>query len=286
MKKVVLVALSLLAAFQSLAQSDTIQVNRPERVTIITGEREQSIEIQGSAENPNYHFARTTALDAETASLTREKWADVNFNFPFQKKRRARDRFEMGGIAFGVSTALGAPSRLKIDMGASFEILADHILNYVYYPQSNGHSLQIGVGVAWRNFRMTGRTRFVKQAENVVLADYPSDADIQFSRIKLFSWTIPLMYGYDFNKDVSLKIGPVIYFNTYASLKTKYREATGEKQESFDKNLHQNRITLHLQANLTWKAVGIYVKYSPCHVLNTDFGPEFQAISAGLSLFY
>lgn len=286
MKKVVIAVLSLLAVFEGYAQADTVQVNRPESVTIITGEQEQSIEIKGNAENPDYHFSRTTALEAGASSVTKERLANVDFNFPFKKKRHSRDRFEVGGIALGLSTALSAPERLNVNMGASFEILADHLLNWVYYPQNNGHSLQIGAGIAWRNFRMNGRNRFIKQNENVVLGGYPEGADIQFSRIKLFSWTIPLMYGYDFNKDVSLKLGPVIYFNTYASLKTKYTEADGTKQEAFDKNIHPNPVTIHLQGQLTWKAIGVYVKYSPCHVLNTDFGPEFQAFSAGLSLFY
>lgn len=286
MKRVLVAVLGLLPAFYGSAQTDTVCVNRPERVTIITGEREQSIEIEGSAENPAYHFSRTTALDAEASFITREKLANVDFNFPFKRKRQARDRFEVGGIAFGLSTALGAPSRLNVNMGASFEIVADHLLNYVYYPWGNGHSLQIGAGIAWRNFRMNGRNRFIKQDENIVLDGYPEGADIQFSRIKLFSWTIPLMWGYDFNEDVCLKLGPVIYFNTYASLKTKYKEADGTEQEAFDKNIHPNPVTIHLQGQLSWKSVGVYVKYSPCHVLNTDFGPEFQAFSAGLSLFY
>lgn len=286
MKRVLMAVLGLWAVCNGNAQTDTVQVNRPGRVTIITSEREQSIEIEGSAENPAYHFSRTTALDAGASSVTREKLANVDFNFPFKRKRQAHDRFEVGGIAFGLSTALGAPSRLNVNMGASFEIVADHLLNYVYYPWGNGHSFQLGAGVAWRNFRMNGRNRFIKQDENIVLGGYPEGADIQFSRIKLFSWTIPLMWGYDFNEDVCLKLGPVIYFNTYASLKTKYKEADGTEQEAFDKNIHPNPVTIHLQGQLSWKALGVYVKYSPCHVLNTDFSPEFQAFSAGLSLFY
>ena len=109
--------LGLWAVCNGNAQTDTVQVNRPGRVTIITSEREQSIEIEGSAENPAYHFSRTTALDAGASSVTREKLANVDFNFPFKRKRQAHDRFEVGGIAFGLSTALGAPSRLVLSLG-------------------------------------------------------------------------------------------------------------------------------------------------------------------------
>ncbi len=294
MKKSVLLFGCLILCLQAQAQTaneDSIVVNRPEKVSIITNDKQQTIEIIGSEENPNYHFSRTTDWNNQSLSVTKENKSDWDFRIPFTKeskrnKRHSKSAFEIGGIALGWNKALNGPSNMNVNMGASYEIMADHLLNYVYYPQRNGHSFQIGFGISWKNFRMNGRNRFIKEGDRITIGKYPEGADIEFSRLKIFSWTLPVMYGYEFGKDLSVKVGPVLQFNTYGSLKTKYKEASGEKIKIVDKNIHQNPVTIHLQGQINWKAIGLYVKYSPCHVLNTDFGPEFESLSTGITLFY
>ena len=51
-------------------------------------------------------------------------------------------------------------------------------------------------------------------------------------------------------------------------------------------NIHQNRMTVDLMAKLRFNSLGVYAKYSPSDMLNTDFGPKFRSFSTGITLFY
>ena len=73
-------------------------------------------------------------------------------------------------------------------------------------------------------------------------------------------------------------------FNTHASLKTRYK-LDGESYKITDNNIHQTPVTVDLQASFQCKIIGIYVKYSPCQILDAAYGPKFSALSAGIVLF-
>ena len=131
---------------------------------------------------------------------------------------------------------------------------------------------------------MTGHTRFVKEGNNIVLDNYPEEADIKFSRLKTFSITVPLMINQAIGRKAALSLGPVVNINTYGSLKTRY-VLNDEKIKEKSKNIHQNSATIDLMAKLRLNSIGIYAKYSPSNVLNTEFGPKFSSISTGISWY-
>ena len=143
----------------------------------------------------------------------------------------------------------------------------------------------MGFGMTWRNYRMTGRTRFIKDGDKLVLGAYPEGSDIKFSRLKVFSLTVPFMINQSLGRKVVFSVGPVVNFNTHASLKTRYT-LNGEKVKEKNNNIHQNRMTVDLMAKLRFNSLGVYAKYSPSDMLNTDFGPKFRSFSTGITLFY
>ena len=146
-------------------------------------------------------------------------------------------------------------------------------------------SLSIGVACSWRNYRMTGKQRFIKDPGNdMSIGAYPEGADIQFSRIKVFSWSVPVMFTHKTKNNFSFSFGPIINFNTHASMKTRYK-LNGEKFKLTDDNIHQTPVTVDIQASFGFNTLGFYVKYSPCKVLDTTYGPEFSALSVGIVLF-
>ena len=167
---------------------------------------------------------------------------------------------------------------LNIDMGASYEVSVDNVVR-TFYNLTPSTSVSIGAGVRWRNYRMTGNTRFVKEANNLVLDNYPEGADIKFSRLKTFSISVPVMFNQAINHQVAISLGTVINANTYGSLKTRYTLGD-EKMAEKSKNIPQNRTTGDFTAILRFKQIGIYAKYSPSNVLNTEFGPKFNSYSA------
>ena len=292
MNKFLVLALSLLigslGSYANTVQDTIIVVNQAKKVTIEKKHNSMSVKVEGSEDNPGYFYSQRMEVDSTAAVIIEEKNADWDFNIPFinknSKTKKYRGNLCVGGFGFGVVNAIETSEGMDMDMGASYEFSLDHLLrfNYNVLPAT---SVSMGFGMTWRNYRMTGRTRFIKEGDKLVLGAYPEGSDIKFSRLKVFSLTVPFMINQSLERKVVFSVGPVVNFNTHASLKTRYT-LNGEKVKEKNNNIHQNRMTVDLMAKLRFNSLGVYAKYSPSDMLNTDFGPKFRSFSTGITLFY
>ena len=292
MNKFLVLALSLLigglGSYANTIQDTIIVVNQAKKVTIEKKHNSMSVKVEGSEDNPGYFYSQRMEVDSTAAVIIEEKNADWDFNIPFinknSKTKKYRGNLCVGGFGFGVVNAIETSEGMDMDMGASYEFSLDHLLrfNYNVLPAT---SVSMGFGMTWRNYRMTGRTRFIKDGDKLVLGAYPEGSDIKFSRLKVFSLTVPFMINQSLGRKVVFSVGPVVNFNTHASLKTRYT-LNGEKVKEKNNNIHQNRMTVDLMAKLRFNSLGVYAKYSPSDMLNTDFGPKFRSFSTGITLFY
>ena len=292
MNKFLVLALSLLigglGSYANTVQDTIIVVNQAKKVTIEKKHNSMSVKVEGSEDNPGYFYSQRMEVDSTAAVIIEEKNADWDFNIPFinknSKTKKYRGNLCVGGFGFGVVNAIETSEGMDMDMGASYEFSLDHLLrfNYNVLPAT---SVSMGFGMTWRNYRMTGRTRFIKDGDKLVLGAYPEGSDIKFSRLKVFSLTVPFMINQSLGRKVVFSVGPVVNFNTHASLKTRYT-LNGEKVKEKNNNIHQNRMTVDLMTKLRFNSLGVYAKYSPSDMLNTDFGPKFRSFSTGITLFY
>lgn len=283
-----LAATSLYAAQQdSLTVTNTVQIEKPDRVTLTQSDNQLTIDIEGEEGNPDFRYTREVNVSSSEPVVTKERSSNWDFNIPFRKQkkyiRRRYNEFVIKDFKLGLSKVTNAPGNLNADMASSWEITTPS-LGWAYYPWYSKTSFSIGIACSWRNYRMTGKNRFIKEGSEITLGKYPEGADIEFSRIKVFSWSIPLMFSYESNNKLGFSLGTIVNLNTHASLKTRYK-LDGEKIKLTDNNIHQTPVTIDFQASISCKSVGIYVKYSPCNILDTSYGPKFSALSAGIILF-
>lgn len=291
MKTLIVLVMGILAGsmgcMAQTSQDTTIVVNNAHKVTIEKTQRSLAVKVEGSAENPSYFYSHQMEVDTTSSVITTEKNADWDFTIPFVgKKKESRKYFiirDITSISIGMVNAVKGSDPLNIDMGASYELSVDNVVR-TFYNLAPSTSVSIGAGVRWRNYRMTGNTRFVKEGNNLVLDNYPEGADVKFSRLKTFSISVPVMLNQAINHQVAISLGTVINTNTYGSLKTRYTLGD-EKMVEKSKDIHHNRTTVDFTAILRFKQIGIYAKYSPSNVLNTEFGPKFNSYSAGISLY-
>lgn len=280
-------------ATSALAQQEatTKTFLQPEKVTIENTSDSMSIVIKGRQGEPDFEYSRTIHMAQDEVVVTRERrTASIEFSIPFgNKKKKGRNNgrphsdVTMRGFGIGFVDALDAPKGMNVDMGASYELMAPSIFEWAWYPGRTSFNVSIGIGLNWKNFRMTDRNRFIPEGNDIVIGAYPEGAAIEFSRLKVFSWMVPLLASYQFNDWLELRLGPVVNINTHASLKTRYSlEGKGKKETH---NLqHYNRLTVDLMGAVCIKGLGFYVKYSPCDVLDIDYAPGFKGISSGLIL--
>ena len=268
-------------------KGDTLIVKEPSSVRVISQGNSIDISIEGSADNPQFKYHHQVFAPSDASVMVTEQKEDWVFNIPFtkevKKKKGPRKECRLHMFGLGGVTSIGGPDNMSIDMGSSFEILGP-TLDVAYYPFENSSvSFSFGMGCNWRNYKMTGRTRFIRATDGTLtVGAYPEGADVNYSRIRIFSWTIPVFINGDFSKNIGYSLGPVLNYNTRGRLRTEYT-LDGRKVVEKSYNIHQNRLTVDLMAHLEIASIGFYVKYTPTKILDTTYGPDFKGLSMGVT---
>ncbi|MDE6683152.1 MAG: hypothetical protein K2J87_06985 [Muribaculaceae bacterium] len=190
------------------------------------------------------------------------------------------------GLTLGLSSANGQPHPKGLQWSKSIEIGWLSAVNLSYSSRSS--SISLGVGFDWRNYRISTSDRLLTLDRNGILnwAEFKDGGRGKGSRIKFFSIQFPLLYEYAIPKSsVTIKAGPIFNLNTYASVKTDFFNENGN-QTSYSSHLSSQRLfTVDLFANISFcRLVGIYFRYSPLRVLNTDEGINFHPLTLGVTL--
>ena len=191
---------------------------------------------------------------------------------------------------FGFIGGANQADGISINMGQSYEIGCDYLIS-ADTNLSRRIKFSIGLGMAWRNHRMTNRQMFVKHDDgSITLEPYPEGANPKFSRIHTWGFVVPIKFSLRLDalrrtrsNGTVFSIGPELYFTPHASLKTRY-SIDGNKEKLKDNNLHFNKVTVGLQAELLVGDIGIYYKYNPFPVLDTDYAPKFCSMTIGLKV--
>lgn len=133
----------------------------------------------------------------------------------------------------------------------------------------------------WRNYRLERTNRFVKGEDGrVTLAPYLEGSNPKFSRIKVHSISAALLLRQHFANNFELAVGPMIKFNTSASIKTQYTH-DGTKVKEIEKNINQHKITFDWMGVIYTPMVDLYIKYSPNNVLK-DGNVKFRSLTFGI----
>lgn len=276
--------------------ADTISTfSRPDSVSISHDGARLKVEVFGKRDNPDYYYSYQRVDTTPDEETLRETSSGDSFawRIPFVDKnseegcdrRPARFDLETGGFGIGFVSAAGAPEAMDVKMKSSIELFWDRILSLRVSPWRNRTSFVAGVGVAWRNYRMKGDLQFAKDGDVITFAPYKEGATPSFSRLKIFSLTVPVLISQGFGKGFAADFGAIVNFNLHGSMKTKY-ELDGEERVWKDNHINQKPVTVDLMLQLNWHPIGVYVKYSPMKTLKSGFGPEFNHISTGITLFY
>ena len=284
-----LLAISATANAVEVSENDTLTILKPKKVRIITGDSIQKIKVYGREGDDKYTYeSKILLVDSNYVSeqsINKETWS-----FDFVKSKSHGTGYPLkqknlsSRLGFGLCYGANADYKGPQSVGSSWEIMwtIAEIEKYGYGKQ-NGFS--IGFGINWRNFRMDGRSKFVNLDDGTITEEaLPAGYDNDFSRIKVFSLTIPVMWKYR-TKQVTFGLGPVFNINTYASIKNRYWDADGEKHKQMFKKIHQRPITVDIMAEVSFHNwFSIYGKFSPMTILNSTYANDvnFQPVSFGI----
>ncbi|MBR1547749.1 MAG: hypothetical protein IJ637_03370 [Prevotella sp.] len=284
---------------QSTAQNDTLVVNHPKKVTIISSDSLQRVIVDGRQGDDNFAYQNTIRLvDANyesSTSIGRDHWELI----PAVKVGKKKVSEQHNGnqhtrsyqahnqvtahLGVGFTCPTHTDKRMDISTFRSWEFIVNVLQWDHFFDRREHNKLSMGLGIDWRNYRMTDDVYFTKSPSgNVVVDRFPMSYEPDFSRIQVFALTATLRYEYDFGDGFAIGFGPVFNYNTYASIKTKYK-LLGEKYKRTEKNIGQRLITIDWMLNMRVAGFPFYVKYSNDNVLK-DGGVHFRSLSFGLYL--
>jgi hypothetical protein len=287
MKRIFIIFSSLFASHIATAQesSDTIVIEKVNKVVVASANNSMSVEVIGKEDDPDYHFIKSLETEADGFNVLRESSSDFDFKFPFSQSYESNRRCEFSiapTLSVGLVSALGGPSSLDTDFGKSVEITW-HAAFIKVFPGSRHWHFSTGLWFNWKNYRMTGNTRFDRTDDgHVVLGPYPENADIRFSRVHTLSYQIPILAHYRISKQIKIAGGVLFNFNGHGNLKTRY-SLDGKSIKDRDRNIHLNSFTTDIIGIVSFRNyLGLYFKYSPHNVLDVSRGPKFHGLSTGL----
>jgi len=292
MKKLMtIMALAALTLAAGAQENDTVVIHNPKKVTIVTGDSLQRIIVSGKEGDDKFTYQNTIRLvDSNYVSTThigRDRWELI----PSVKVGKKKDDVEghsydneiTSHFGIGFTAPTKADARTDFSTFKSWEIFATIAQWDHYFERRHRNSVSLGFGIDWKNYRMTGDTRFVKAPDgNVALEEYPLQVSPSFSRIKIFSLTANLGYTHVFDKGFWIGFGPVVNFNVYGSMLTEY-SMYGDDIERLERHIRQRPITIDWMLRLGIMGVPFYLKYSGDNVLK-DGGVKFRSLSFGLYL--
>lgn len=208
-----------------------------------------------------------------------------DFNVPFYSKVVTKSyghRYKVEPGNFGMALLNVNSGNPDFKTQRSYEVFLNLCTDD--FKLSRSVTFNYGLGFSWKNFAMTKSGMMTKDDDgNIRIGGWPEKAEPKVSKLRVFSVTFPLILSVNAYRGVGFSVGPVVNLNASSSIVNKYR-LNDEKQKNKYKRAHCNLATVDVMFQLNFRDVGVYAKYSPMNIMNTDYWPEFKHWAIGLTL--
>ncbi len=146
-----------------------------------------------------------------------------------------------------------------------------------------------GVGMRWSRYRLDTDSYFKEVNGITILQPVPAEMDFKNSRLNITSLTIPVLFEWQSGRksgdNFFISAGVVGVIKTISSSRISYRSETGKRRsDKVDGGMNIRPVTMDFlfQAGYDW--IGIYAKYSPVGLFESNKGPKIHPVSIGLQL--
>lgn len=198
-----------------------------------------------------------------------------------------------GGFNIGWNFAPRHLPNAPVEAGKSWEIGWFQIAG-ARYKASQLTSVSIGVGMDWKNYKITTPDYYFSPDGNggIDALPYPSGVEPRYSRIKIFTLSLPLMLKQKmpfrlYGTRQWIAVGASLGYSPHGSVLTRWTDDTGRRVRLSDNKIGHRRWTWELIGILgVSNDVGVYVRYQPMSVLRGKGQPDFRSLSTGLIFFY
>lgn len=228
----------------------------------------------------SYSFPFSDPANRQQTSYIGRRSNDVGFTL--SSKGESKWSIFFGGVTFGWTGTLDRSDGFSPTVGKSWDISILSLLGLKY--RYRAHTLMAGFGLGEQHI-VTRRSTYMSLLDDrtIGLLPFAENQTKRSSTLELFRLQVPLLYSYSFGKggDWCLAAGPVINFNTGASIVTRYK-MEGSDYTVKTGHLPRRIVTVDPLISLSYDGLGLFFRYSPMKQFRTHTGVNFNTWSAGV----
>ena len=232
-----------------------------------------------------------------------EKWTvveDFGIQIPFLIKKISKKRYEMeshwAGIGWGFANISDAAFQINNIDGVSLRSEASNefffsVIEKTLPIYKNVLGITSGLGFNWRNYVLDKNTHFVEINDVIEIKPAPVGIQYSSSRLRTFALTVPLLLEWQpkfgNNHKFFMAAGVIGNVNTFASSRVKFLDGNGKMVRTVEtQDLNIAPLSLDYMAQIGYDSWGIYAKYSPTGIFQSQKGPNLRAVSLGVMLHF
>ena len=231
-----------------------------------------------------------------------EKWTvqrTLGFDIPFLRKEKYISRqmsSHWDGIGLGFANIsdksfnMTDVNGININAGSSYEWFFN-LFGTIIPVYRNNLGITTGAGMSWLNLRLDNNTRLANVNGMTGVYQAPEEINYSLSRLMIVHINIPLLL--EWQPTISgkhrafLSAGIVGGFKTFSSYLVKYKEKNSRKDtKEKDRGLNTTPLSLDYMLQAGYGSFGVYAKYSPISIFQSNKGPDVRAVSLGLMLYF
>ncbi len=278
------IASSSIASAQE--KKDSLVVENPRRVVIVSDETSQSVSIQGSEDDPDYTYYRKVETGKSGNVYENERVGLFDFNLPFtEKPKTEKAKFNAGffNLFAGhmVYPAVEEPYRFQNFRSGEWGFT---LFRYRSRPIGKHMHFTSGLGFGFKDFRSTDDIMYHKVDGGITVVPVPDGMKLKRSVVSVASVTVPFMLDfYSSNDKFGFMFGPIVYVNLPGSITNVYK-VNGDRRRELENNVHVRPITLEYMALIRYSDLGLFVKWAPHGIFNPKYSVDLKMVTVGTIL--
>lgn len=250
----------------------------------------QGDELEVNVENQNGEKLYNTYSLKQTNDKREETWnVKESFNFQFlnfkNEKHNHKRPFNAHNNNFYVGFCGLVDSDLEINNARSHQIGFEVISESCRFGRHTG--MFVSLGFNWRNIILDDNTWLQHRGKTTYVEALPADTELTFSRLRTFSFRLPMMFEFQMNgfHSAFIQVGAVGEITPMVRLKNKYNVGK-ERNTEHIKGLHHNVFGAALRAAVGFNCFGFFAEYSPLSLFTSKQGPDFRPLTFGLGIYF
>ena len=230
-----------------------------------------------------------------------EKWTvveELGLDIPIlnkiihpKKKKSYSMSAHWAGIGWGFANVADGSMNINDIHGVSLKSQSSNefyinLIEKIVPIYRNNIGITTGFGMGWHNYFLAGNTHLVDNGSATVVSPAPTGVTYDYSRLRTFQLTIPLMLEWQptFQRDHKfyLSAGVVGCINTFSSYKVQYKDGNGDEVEKVEaKDLNVLPVSVDFMAQAGYGHWGVFAKYSAFGIFESGKGPDVKGVSIG-----